>query len=94
GQNKAHYRQTRKNYQQTEAYIHLTYEERMDFLRELADLVGSWSFARIFAECVNKLHFDPARTKHSVDEQALEQLVSRFEQYMKNVSRAKETSEL
>lgn len=84
-QNKSHYKQTKKNFRQTESYIHLTHDERMAFIREVADLIGSWSFSRLFAECINKIHFDPARTQQSVDEQALEQLVSRFEQYMKNI---------
>ncbi len=92
--NKSHYKQTRKNYRQTDAYIHLTLKERLTFIQELADLVGSWSFARLFAECINKIHFDPIRAKQSVDEQALEQLVSRFEQYMKIVSRSTQNTKL
>lgn len=92
--NKALYKQTRKNYRQTEAYIHLTYSERISFIQELADLIGSWSFARLFAECINKIHFDPVRAKQSVDEQALEQLVSRFEQYMKIVSKSTKNSKI
>ncbi len=93
-QNKSHYKQTRKNYRQTEAYIHLTYDERVSFIQELADLIGSWKFARLFAECINKIHFDPIRAKQTIDEQALEQLVSRFEQYMKIISKSKNDSEL
>jgi hypothetical protein len=85
-QNKSHYKQTKKNYRQTDAYIHLNYDERLAFIQELADLIGKWSFARLFAECVNKIHFDPTRTQQSVDEQALEQLVSRFEKFMQIVS--------
>lgn len=54
----------------------------MAFLNEVAGSIGSWSFARIFAECINKIHFDPSRSKQSVDEQAFEQIVSRFEQYL------------
>ena len=38
----------------------------------------------MFAECVDKLHFDPNRAARSIDEQALEQIVSRFEQYLEN----------
>lgn len=92
--NKTHYKQTRKNYRQTDAYIHLTLAERISFVQELADLVGSWSFARLFAECVNKIHFDPIRAKQTIDEQALEQLVSRFEQYMKIVSKSTKNNKL
>ncbi|MFY8188757.1 MAG: DUF3800 domain-containing protein [Flavobacterium sp.] len=93
-QNKNHYKQTKKNYKQTDAYIHLSYNERISFIQELADLVGSWSFARLFAECINKIHFDPTRAQQSVDEQSLEQLVSRFEQYMKIVSKSTKNSKL
>ena len=81
------YKQARKNYKQTDAYIHLSYQERMDFIREIADVVGGWSHIRIFAECIDKVHFDPTKCKQTVDEQALEQLVSRFEHYMDNISK-------
>jgi hypothetical protein len=76
------------------SYVHLTYSERISFIQEIADLVGSWSFARLFAECINKIHFDPVRAKQSVDEQTLEQLVSRFEQYMKIVSKSTKDNQL
>ncbi len=81
--NKNHYKQTKKNYKQTLAYIHLTYQERVSFIEEIADLVGSFSFARLFGEAIDKIHFNPNKSKLSVDEQGLEQLVSRFEQYLK-----------
>lgn len=79
------YRQTKKNYTHTKDYIHLTYEERMAFLEDVARTVGNWGFARLFAECVDKIHFDPKRIKQSVDEQAFEQIVSRFEQFLKAI---------
>lgn len=76
------YKQARKNYKKTDAYIHLTRDERSDFLREIADLIGSWGFARIFGEAIDKLYYDPVKARLGIDEQALEQLVSRFEQYL------------
>src|SRR3972149_2727754 len=76
------YKQTRKNYQKTEGYIHLTYIERRGLIREIALALSNWSFARLFAECVDKIHFDPARTPKTIDEQAFEQVISRFEQYL------------
>ena len=82
-QKKAHYKQTRKNYRQTDAYVHLTHSERIAFIEEVADLVGSLSFARLFGEAIDKIHFDPNKSKLTLDEQGLEQLVSRFEQYLK-----------
>lgn len=80
--NSRHYKQTRKNYRKTEAYIHLTHTERVNIIQEMADMIGGWNFTRIFVEAVDKLHFDPARTSYSVDEQALDQLVSRFERFL------------
>jgi len=82
------YKQLRKNYRKTEAYIHLTFAERKALIEEIATALSGWSFVRIFAECIDKAHFDAAVAKVSTDEQALEQLVSRFEHYMKNVANA------
>ncbi|MCY4095746.1 MAG: DUF3800 domain-containing protein [Gammaproteobacteria bacterium] len=79
-------KQLKKNYKQTNAYIHLSYDERRTFINEIAECVSNWGFARLFAECVNKLHFDPHQSRLSVDGQAFEQLVSRFERYLQNLS--------
>ncbi|MCX7976868.1 MAG: DUF3800 domain-containing protein [Bellilinea sp.] len=81
------YRQTRKNYQKTEPYIHLTYDQRKKIITEIAETIGKWQFARLFAECVDKLHFDPTRSSHSIDEQSFEQVVSRFEKYLQNLDK-------
>jgi hypothetical protein len=76
------YKQTRKNYQKTDDYIHLTHSERKKLVYDIANTLSNWGFARLFAECIDKLHFDPSRTPKTVDEQAFEQIVSRFEQYL------------
>jgi hypothetical protein len=76
------YHQTKKNFKHTSAYIHLTQAERLAVLQEVADRIGGWGFARLFAECIDKIHFDPLRTGRSVDEQAFEQVVSRFHHYL------------
>jgi hypothetical protein len=76
------YHQHKKNYKHTQAYIHLTANERLQAVREVAQSVSGWGYARLFAECINKLHFNPIWSKCTVDEQAFEQLVSRFEQYL------------
>lgn len=84
---KAHPRrvkQTRKNYRNTEAYVHLTMAERRDAVRELAELISSWGVVRLFAECIDKLHFDPNLAHRTAHEQAFEQIVSRFERYLQN----------
>jgi hypothetical protein len=77
------YSQTKKNYKETEKYIHLNQSERQAFILEIAQCISSWGYARLFAECIDKTYFDPARTSNTVDEQAFEQLVSRFEQCLR-----------
>ncbi len=86
--NKKQYFQTKKNYKQTESYIHLTTKERQDFIKEVAQTLSSWGFVRLFAECVDKIHFDPARARKTIDEQSFEQVVSRFEHYLQIIRQA------
>ena len=72
----------KKTYKHTAPYIHLTQIERRDAALAVAEAIGGCSECTIFAECINKIHFDPARTHRSVDEQAFEQVISRFQQYL------------
>ena len=83
------YRQIKKNFAHTKPYIHLTINERKALVQEVADCVSNWGFARLFAECIDKLHFDPNRSGRSIDEQAFEQVVSRFEQFLENTHESK-----
>lgn len=76
------YHQTRKNNQKTTSYIHLTYKQRQAFIQEIAQKLAGWGFARLFAECVDKVHFNPTRAQKTIDEQSFEQVISRFEQYL------------
>jgi hypothetical protein len=78
------YRQAKKSFAHTKSYTHLTLDERRALVREVADVVSNWGYARLFAECIDKIHFDPTRTSRTVDEQAFEQVVSRFEQFLVN----------
>ena len=82
------YRQTRKNFTKTEPYIHLTHSERYDFVKEIALCVSQWGFARLFAECIDKLFFDPTRRTpiQNADAQAFEQVVSRFQRFLQAIS--------
>ncbi|HJW41422.1 MAG TPA: DUF3800 domain-containing protein [Rhizomicrobium sp.] len=86
GQSKT-YQQAKKNFAKSEEYTHLTYDDRINLTREVADCIGGWGFARLFAECIDKLHFNPARTGRTIEQQAFEQVVSRFERYLQNLSR-------
>jgi len=81
GNSKA-YRQVKKNYEHTNAYVHLTFAERATVAKDVADVLSQWGFARLFGECIDKIHFDPAKTGRTVDEQAFEQVISRFQQYL------------
>lgn len=76
------YHQLKKTYRKTEDYIHLTFDERQDLIYELATMISKWQFARLFAECIDKIYFDPRRSRQAPAEQAFEQIVSRFEQYL------------
>jgi Protein of unknown function (DUF3800) len=78
------YRATKKAYSHTRPYIHLARDERIRVVSEVAECVSGWRYARLFAECIDKIHFDPMRARKSVDEQAFEQVVSRFEQFLSN----------
>ena len=64
--------------------MHLTLKERQQAVLDVAEKVSNWGFARLFAECVDKSHFDPLRSPRSVSEQAFEQVVSRFEKFLQN----------
>ncbi|MFI5095787.1 MAG: DUF3800 domain-containing protein [Candidatus Acidiferrales bacterium] len=81
------YRQVKKNYTETKAYVHLTLTDRRELVAKVADLVSKWTSARLFAECIDKLHFSPALANCTADQQAFEQLVSRFEQYLVNTEK-------
>lgn len=76
------YKQVKKNYRETDRYCHLTLDERRQLATDLARCVSSWSFARLFAECINKIHFDPAIVAKTIPEQSFEQIVSRFQLFL------------
>jgi hypothetical protein len=80
------YKQAKKNYAHTAAYVHLTFAERTSLLRELAECISNWGFARLFAACIDKVNFSTNSRAMSVDEKALEEIVSRFERYLKAIS--------
>lgn len=74
--------QAKKNYAKTAAYVHLTRNERRKLVREIADCMQNWDFAVLFFEAIDKLHFDEVKTGRTIGDQAFEQVVSRFEQFL------------
>jgi len=88
------YLQTKKNFDKTADYVHLTYDERKAVVEELARTVSAWRFSRLFAECVDKIHFNPSHpsnTRQSAAEQAFEQVVSRFEKFLQSIGSGSES---
>lgn len=81
GRPKAH-TQAKKNFAHTLAYVHLTYDERRQVLERISDWFSNWAPAYLFAEAIDKLHMDPAKTGRTVSEQAFEQLVTRFDTFL------------
>ena len=79
---KKKYEQNKKNFRKTEAYVHLTEGERRTFVREIAECVARWGFARLFAECMDKNYFDPSLHPYDMEGVAFDQLVSRFETFL------------
>jgi len=69
----------KKLYAKTSDYIHLQFAERLQLLRELADEIGTWKDARLFAEAVNKATVAPGT---DIFEKSFEQLVARFHTFL------------
>jgi len=78
--------QVRKNYNNTTPYIHLTQKERRAVILQFAELIGRWTHARLFAECIDKCYFAAKHPGVSIAEKAFEQLVSRFDSYLQITS--------
>lgn len=76
------YKQTKKNYEKTINYRHLAFDERRECIKDICNCISRWSFARLFADCIDKVHFDPVRVGHSIGREAFEQVVTRFETYL------------
>lgn len=72
----------KRNFRKTLSYIHLTRDERMDCLRAVADLVGSWHDCRLFAEAIDKTAFGLEPPRNPPFEEAFTQVVSRFHGFL------------
>lgn len=89
--NKA-YNQAKKTFRHTTAYTHLTIDERRAFIKEIAKCISNWGFARLYAECIDKINYQSlnlarsVREQRNIDEQALEQVVSRFENHLRIIN--------
>lgn len=68
-------------FKKTEDYVHLTMAERVQVLRDTADVVGSWGDSRLFAEAYDKRAYTPARPVLDI---SFEQVVTRFHTFLVN----------
>ncbi len=72
-----------RNYKKTDAYIHLTYAERLATAHDIADAIGRWDDVRIFADAQQKAaHNGPPDRAMGF---AFEQVVSRFHAFLEAV---------
>ena len=85
----------RKNYKKTFPYVHLTFDERNNFLIEVAQCIESWLDARVFFHAIDKTACNPALLPEaSIYETAFQELMSRFQFFLTNRGRHDGTSYL
>jgi Protein of unknown function (DUF3800) len=75
----------RKAFRKTDPYIHLSHDERMNCLKEVADLIGSWGNARLFCEAIDKTSFGATPPAIPPREEAFMHVVNRFERYLVDI---------
>ena len=71
-----------RNYRKTEAYIHLTHGERVKTVRAVADTVGQWDDAALFADAQRKAAHNPNSPNERILDHAFEQVVSRYHHFL------------
>lgn len=84
--NSSQLKQLKKNFKNTEPYIHLSYFERKRFIADLAGMVKRWRFARLFAEIIDKRDYRPPKPGVLPQGQAFERIVTRIEKYLDHIS--------
>lgn len=78
-------REINKVYRKTAPYIHLTRDERVTCLQEIAEEVATWQNARIFGEAINKQA--SGLDSGTVIENAFTQVITRFQAFLDYRSR-------
>ena len=73
----------KKIYQHTSPYVHLTLDERQRLALELAETVGSWKWARLFAACIDKSHFLTTNRTDKVNTAAFAAILVMFARFLK-----------
>jgi hypothetical protein len=65
-------------YRHTAPYVHLTWMERRSLIVEIARKVSEWEWARLFAACIDKVHFQTLQSTDEVNKHAFIEVMSRF----------------
>lgn len=71
-----------KSYRKTSKYTHLTHYERLEILRAIADKIGTWDDAVIFADAQRKAALGKGAEETKVLDFAFGQVVTRFHTYL------------
>ncbi len=82
-------REAKKNYKKTELYAHLTRSERIEFLKELCDLIGAWGESRLFAYAIYKEALKGRSHRFTPYEHAFFQVLWKFERFLRDESTGK-----
>ena len=77
----------KKHYRMIYPYIHLTLDERKQFILDLAKIVGGWSDCRLFCDAIKKEKYSCVKSRHDdMYEESFEQVVTRLETYLKKTT--------
>ena len=77
-----------KSYRETEAYIHLTLQERHELVAKICDAISAWEDSRVFFHAIKTEHYDITKNHAGgVYEDAFCQVLTRFQSFLENVSR-------
>lgn len=74
----------KKTMRKTEPYIHLTLEERIAVLRQIAGSMANWTDSAIFCDAIDKRQFGDRVGQTPPIEEAFLQVVTRFHSYLES----------
>jgi len=72
----------KKSFRKTESYIHLTFAERREVLKQILEAANQWPDCRLFAECTDKRAFGSTIPTVPPFEEAFTQVISRFHRFL------------
>lgn len=82
-------KEAKKNYRKTYPYVHLTHEQRLDLIRQVADTIAGWQDARLFAEANDKrATYRSGNPPAPPFEFSFAELVQRFEYFLRHKGRS------